>query len=607
MIIKPFSGRSATQRVKLNPIPIQRRFRLGNAPLRWLTLTGVIQLVLWVCVAAGAELLDENGYRGQGPYLFVFCLLIICFLVYLASLALLWKPSVLPDAAGQLGWVVLAFAVAFRVVLWWSQPIQERDLYRYLWDGRVFCEGINPYRYSPAQIDQVRDTTKGNTEIKRLRQLLKRAPEVHRIFNLVEHRNVPTIYPPFSEAVFAVTAIITPENSSLRFQVGVLKGVILLFDFATIGLLVGLLKNLGQPPTLVLAYAWCPLVIKEFSNSGHLDAIAVCLTVALFWVLTLPNRVNGSISVSAGRDKVTLRWRDWLAVFFWGFAVLAKLYPIVLAPLLFTFWWRRVRWRTFGLFTAFVFVISVGYTMLAIISNAKMGNDGVSAQRSNFSGLGQFFQHWEMNDLAFSLAYENTRLPAQNLSEEHPWYSILPAEPREWLNQVLTKIATLSGLEFPKSQLAFLFTQALAASTLILLTVKISSRPWPEDKGETLIRRSFLCLAAMWYLSATQNPWYWIWALPFVVFVSRAWLLVSGFSFLYYLRCWLSHSFPESTLPGALTGLRFFDEVVVFLEHLPPLLMVCTMAWHHNHNAKLAAESFKPSEQPPVHAHSPEI
>ena len=28
------------------------------------------------------------------------------------------------------------------------------------------------------------------------------------------------------------------------------------------------------------AYAWCPLVMKEFANSGHVDALAVFLTVA---------------------------------------------------------------------------------------------------------------------------------------------------------------------------------------------------------------------------------------------------------------------------------------------------------------------------------------
>ena len=37
--------------------------------------------------------------------------------------------------------------------------------------------------------------------------------------------------------------------------------------------------------------------------------------------------------------------------------MLAKLYPVVLAPVLLAFWRRRVRWRTGGLFAVFALVV----------------------------------------------------------------------------------------------------------------------------------------------------------------------------------------------------------------------------------------------------------
>jgi hypothetical protein len=59
-----------------------------------------------------------------------------------------------------------------------------------------------------------------------------------------------------------------------------MKLVIVLFDVGVVGLVWMLLRLLGQNEGWFVAYAWSPLVIKEFANSGHLDSIAVFLTVA---------------------------------------------------------------------------------------------------------------------------------------------------------------------------------------------------------------------------------------------------------------------------------------------------------------------------------------
>jgi hypothetical protein len=567
---------------------------------------GIAQLLLWIGVAVAAEQFNPDDDFGQRPLLLVVGLLAASFLLYLASLALVWKaPEHQPTARRQWQAVVI-FAVLFRLALWWSQPIQELDLYRYLWDGRVLAEGINPYRYSPEQIDLVRSspaardksaptaaeggesqsrltsaaTSAGGDatpELATLDGVLRRSPEVAKIFSLIDHRSVPTIYPPLSEAVFAATALITPARAPMRVQVSVFKGVLLVFDLATVVLVMGLLRNLNQPPARALAYAWCPLVLKEFANTGHLDAIAVCLTAAVFWLLTLPRGDNISASV-ANPFPMRPQWRDWLATGLWGGAVLAKLYPVVLAPVLLAFWWRRVRWRTGGLFAAFALTVLGGYALLPPNAKAPQAEAVATREHSSFSGLGEFLRRWEMNDLLFSVGYENVRLRFPEHAGQEPWYSVLPRTAREQLNTVLAQTVALAGLDVPVNRLSFLFTQALAAGTLLFLAGLLAWRRWPGDPRETLLRRSFLCLAWLWFLSATQNPWYWTWAMPLAVFVSRAWLLVSGFALIYYLRFWFVHQFPNATLPGDLTGLRFFDEVVVWIEHLPPLCAVVLAA-----------------------------
>src|SRR5258708_38954831 len=50
------------------------------------------------------------------------------------------------------------------------------------------------------------------------------------------------------------------------------------FDLATLFLVLRLLRFTGRPIGLSVSYAWCPLVIKEIANSGHLDALAFFLT-----------------------------------------------------------------------------------------------------------------------------------------------------------------------------------------------------------------------------------------------------------------------------------------------------------------------------------------
>lgn len=538
--------------------------------LQTLIALGVVQLLLWLTVAFAVERFSPSGLFERRPLLPVLGLMALCFILYLWSVALFWKPQVHRKTLRVEG-LILGFAVLFRLALWWSQPIEELDIYRYLWDGRVLAHGINPYRYSPAEIEEANRSEPATLELATLSRLLGRSPEIAKTFSLIDHRSVPTIYPPFSEAVFAATALITPEHAPVRQQVCIFKAVLLLFDVATIGLLMGLLRNLKQPPTRALAYAWCPLVLKEFANTGHLDAIAVCLTVAVLWLLTLSRRESESPS-KVDQLPSRPRSRDWLAAALWGGAVLAKLYPLVLAPVLLAFWWRRLRWRTCGLLGVFGIVLFSGYEAMPPISRVPTTAGTYARTPSSFSGLREFVRRWEMNDLLFSFVYENVR--PYPTDHPKPWYSVCPTVLRERLNGIAARTTAIAGLSGPADRLPFLLTQALMAGTLLVLAAALALRRWPDDPREALLSRSFLCLAWLWFLSATQNPWYWTWALPLAVFASPSWLLVSGFALIYYLRFWFVHHFPDSVLPGGLTGARFFDEIVVWFEQLLPLCAV---------------------------------
>src|SRR4029079_243666 len=80
--------------------------------------------------------------------------------------------------------------ILFRAVLVPLAPRFSDDLYRYLWDGKVLLHGINPYRYSPTA-----------PELAGLRAAL---------WPLINHPDLPTIYPPLCMLFFAASVWIAP-------------------------------------------------------------------------------------------------------------------------------------------------------------------------------------------------------------------------------------------------------------------------------------------------------------------------------------------------------------------------------------------------------------
>ncbi|MEJ7591211.1 MAG: hypothetical protein WKF77_06665 [Planctomycetaceae bacterium] len=169
---------------------------------------------------------------------------------------------------------VVGFALAMRFVAIFSTPIQELDYYRYLWDGETVLAGANPFQVTPQQVLSAVSTEATTQHVSaRLINVCRERPRVRETAERVHYGELPSIYPPVSIAVFTAAVMVTPESASLETAVVILKCFIVAFDFGVVLLLISLLKIVGLQPALAISYAWCPLVIKEFANSGHLDAI----------------------------------------------------------------------------------------------------------------------------------------------------------------------------------------------------------------------------------------------------------------------------------------------------------------------------------------------
>lgn len=186
-------------------------------------------------------------------------------------------------------WVLL-FAVLFRVLGVLTFPVFEDDMYRYLWDGRMFVESGSPYGVPPSSIAD--------------ESLNERFSDIAGRINFPD---IATVYGPALQLVFAASYLLAPG------ELWPLQGVMALADVALLVALIPLMQR-DAPAQWVcwVLLAWSPLLIKEFATTAHPDVLgALCVVFALY------ARRTG---------------RSWLMGVLLALAVGVKPFALVIAP-----------------------------------------------------------------------------------------------------------------------------------------------------------------------------------------------------------------------------------------------------------------------------------
>ena len=256
-------------------------------------------------------------------------------------------------------WLIILSGFAARIILIPSQPVLEDDYNRYIWDGAVVANGINPYKYSPLEIGK--DSTSSNIEIQSLH---KQSIEADKTFKRINYPEVRTIYPMISQVFFAVSYIVSGWNI-LGWRI-----ISLFADFVTLMLLLVILKKLKLPLGLSAIYWLNPVVLTQFFNAGHMDVLLFPFILGSVWFL--------------------LNHRENVSSFLLTLAAGVKVWPIVLFPIMYRNYFKQ-KLKIIVLFAIPIVVLSLLYIPVLL------------TKLDNSLGFVRYAGNWYNNDAAFRL------------------------------------------------------------------------------------------------------------------------------------------------------------------------------------------------------------
>ena len=250
-------------------------------------------------------------------------------IAYLLAICEFFATSKFPRSVVVIG---LILAAVWNIAFLRMPEGVDDDIHRYLWDGRLQRLGYNPYIVVPS-----------DPAVKGLH-----TPETRNLNN----PDLPSPYPAGAQLFFrAVTAI---HESTFA-----LKVAFVICEFATLFVLLDVLRFTRQPAHLVLAFAWNPLLAIEVAGSGHIDIVGALL-----------------LMVSAA--ALMRRWRATAAVSL-GLAISVKFLPVVLLPL----YWKRIRIRDAALAAA---VVGLLYVPFLNHGRIPLGSLGTYVNSFRFNG-----------------------------------------------------------------------------------------------------------------------------------------------------------------------------------------------------------------------------
>ena len=199
---------------------------------------------------------------------------------------------------------LVGISILFKLIFLFATPSLSQDFYRFIWDGRMIFEGLNPYLSKP------------ETFIKSNQFILNDAKTLYDGMGILNGSHF-TNYPPIHQFGFLIAALFA--NKSIFGSILVLRILIILADVGILFIGKKLLERLHLPNYSIFWYALNPFIIIEMTGNLHFEPVMLFFLTLSFYKLQQQKWILGAV--------------------FMGCAISVKLIPLLFLPLL-------LRWFT---------------------------------------------------------------------------------------------------------------------------------------------------------------------------------------------------------------------------------------------------------------------
>lgn len=183
---------------------------------------------------------------------------------------------------------LIALGVMIRFLMVFTFPNLSDDIYRFIWDGRLLHQGINPYAVLPSDI-------------------VDQFPGIdQRLYDRLNSPDYYTIYPPLSQLFNYLATFFNSENYIIESII--FKGMLFCCDLLLIPVVIRLLKTINLPPATFLLYYMNPLIIVETIGNCHFEGVMILFFASGLLYLVQDQQYKSSVSyaVSIAAKMLTL-------------------------------------------------------------------------------------------------------------------------------------------------------------------------------------------------------------------------------------------------------------------------------------------------------------
>ena len=212
-------------------------------------------------------------------------------------------------------------AVLFRLLFLLAIPNLTQDFYRFVWDGRLILEGLNPYLHTPNEL---------------MESSIGLFPQMNTLYEGMGALSAKhySNYPPVHQMPFIIAAFISKH--SILGSIVVLRLILISADLGILVFGKKLLKKLNKPTRTMYWFILNPLVIIELTGNLHFEGLMLC-----FFIISL----------------YFIHSKKWhIAAVVMALSIAVKLVPVLSLPLFL----NKLGWKKSVLFysvTAAVFII----------------------------------------------------------------------------------------------------------------------------------------------------------------------------------------------------------------------------------------------------------